>query len=355
MDKTVFINKSRKIHNNFYDYSLVEYKNMNTKVKIICPIHGVFETRPYHHLNGSICRKCSNENRKDNRESFIKKSIKKHGDKYDYSLVEYKKSQFKVKIICPIHGVFEQSPNNHIKGIGCPKCSGNGILTTEEFIERSNKVHKNKYDYSLTIYDRSYKDVKIICPEHGVFNQKPNNHLSGSGCPMCNGGVKLNKQYFIKKSKEIHTKYDYSLVDYKNMRTDVKIICPIHGVFEQRPSHHIDGVGCPFCKESKGEKEIEKFLLEKEIEYTRQKKFDKCFNKRKLPFDFYLPEFDMCIEYDGRQHFISIDYFGGVEHLEQVKVNDNIKTTFCHENNIKLLRIKYDENIFEKLNQNFEV
>jgi len=283
-------------------------------------------------------------------QDFIIKSNNIHKNKYDYSLVIYINNRTKIKIICPIHGVFEQLPMNHIKGVGCSKCSNNKPLTTDEFILKSNHIHNNEYDYSLTIYEKSNKKVKIICPIHGVFEQKPNNHLSGTKCPKCKGGVLRDKNYFIEKSQEKHTKYDYSLVEYINMRTNVKIICPIHGVFEQRPSHHIDGVGCPYCSESKGEKEIEIFLLNNEIEYSRQKKFDDCKNVRKLPFDFYLPEYDMCIEFDGRQHFESIDYFGGDKHLEYVKNNDFIKETFCKENNIKLLRIKHDDNVLEKLN-----
>jgi len=228
-------------------------------------------------------------------------------------------------------------------------------LTNDEFIERSNNIHNNFYDYSLSIYERTNKKVKIICPIHGVFEQKPNNHLNGQGCPKCKGGVSKTKKDFINKSREVHTKYNYSLVEYINMRTNVKIICPIHGVFEQRPSHHVDGIGCPFCKESKGEREIEKFLLENEIEYTRQKKFNDCLSKKRLPFDFYLPEYNICVEFDGRQHFESVEYFGGVDKLEYVKTNDNIKTTYCEKNNIKLLRIRHDEDVLEKLINNIEI
>jgi len=356
VDNKMFIKKANKIYGDKYDYSLVEYLDAKTKVKIICRDHGVFERTPSRFFSGRECPKCNKDNNKNYyKKEFIKKSKIIHNNKYDYSLVEYITNNITVKIICPVHGIFEQVPMNHIKGNGCSKCSGNKTLTTIEFIKKSNKIHNNNYDYSLSEYVRSYKKVKIICPIHGIFEQQPNNHLNGQGCPKCKGGVSKDKNYFINKSKETHSKYDYSLVEYVNMRTDVKIICPFHGVFEQRPSHHIGGVGCPFCNESKGEREIEKFLLDEEIEYTRQKKFNGCKNKRKLPFDFYLPEYNMCIEFDGRQHFISIDYFGGDEHLEYVKINDSIKTTFCVKNNIRLLRIRHDENILEKLINNIEI
>ena len=353
MDNKLFIEKSISIYGDEYDYSLVDYINGHSKVKIICKIHGVFEIEPFRFFSGRNCSKCKKELQiEKNKQKFLELSRKVHNNYYDYSLVIYINNNTKVKIICPLHGIFEQLPMNHIKGNGCPKCSNNRPLTNDEFISKSNEIHNNQFDYSLTEYKKSNKKVEIICKKHGVFEQKPNNHLNGQGCPKCKGGVLKDNEYFILESNKIHNYfYDYSLVIYVNMRSDVKIICPIHGVFEQRASHHTNGCGCPFCNESKGEKIIEQFLLKNKIEYTRQKKFDDCINKRKLPFDFYLPEYNYCIEFDGRQHFDSIDYFGGDENLEYIKNNDSIKETYCKENNIKLLRIKHDENIIEKLNE----
>src|ERR1035437_4477643 len=179
-------------------------------------------------------------------------------------------------------------------------------LTTEEFINRAKKVHGDKYDYSLIDYNNSRSKIKIICIKHGEYNQTPDAHLHGQGCQICGGTKKSNTDNFISKSKLIHgDKYDYSLVKYISKRSKVKIICPKHGIFEQRADGHIvsNGRGCPICKESKGEKQIRLFLKENNIYYVQQHKFPNCKAIRPLVFDFYLPEFNICIEYDGQQHF----------------------------------------------------
>jgi len=284
---------------------------------------------------------------------FIERAIEKHGNKYDYSLVVYNGGKNKVKIICPKHGVFEQNASKHLCGDGCAACAGNKKLDNKSFIKISNKIHNNRYNYSLVKYNGFENKVKIICKIHGIFEQTPNKHIGKThrGCPKCNGGVRKTIEHFIEQSIKIHNnKYDYSLVDYKNGKTNVKIICKEHGIFEQQPRHHINGCGCPKCKESNGEKYIEKYLKDKNIKYIRQKSFSKCKNIKPLPFDFYLTQYNMCIEFDGEQHYRVIEYFGGLDAFILRQKKDEIKTLFCKENNIKLLRIKYNENIENKLN-----
>jgi very-short-patch-repair endonuclease len=168
---------------------------------------------------------------------------------------------------------------------------------------------------------------------------------------------KSTLQEFIEKARKVHgNKYDYSKVEYKNTRTKVCIICPEHGEFWQRPDHHLNlKHGCPKCNESQGEKSVVYFLLENNILFERQKRFDECRNKNPLPFDFYLPEHNILIEYDGEQHYRSIDTFGGKKRFQYLKNNDAIKNDFCKSNNMKLLRIPYWEinnisEIFEVLN-----
>jgi very-short-patch-repair endonuclease len=293
--------------------------------------------------------------RKLTTEDFIKKAKKVHGDKYDYSLVEYKTIFDKIKIICQTHGVFEQTPQNHLRNGGCYKCgnlkkSKTLNLTTKDFIKKAKKVHGDKYDYSLVEYNKSKTKIKIKCLEHGIFEQTPSSHLQGVGCPKCGWSRAakvraLNKEDFIEKAKKTHdNKYDYSLVEYKNNSTKIKIICPDHGIFEQTPNGHTNissKNGCPTCRASKGEKDIYRYLLNNNVEFEREKKFKDCKHKQKLPFDFYIPKYNMCIEYDGEQHFKPIEFLGGEEGLKQRQQNDKIKTNFCRSNNIKLLRIPY--------------
>ena len=347
--KKEFIKESKEVHGVKYDYSLVEYKGSKTKVKITCLIHGEFLQTPNNHLNGNGCPKC-NGGVPYNMEDFIKKAKLLYNDKYDYSLVEYKNSQTKVKIICPNHGIFEQIPNSHLRNHGCPHCNGGIKLTLEQFINKSNKIHIGKYDYLLVDYKNAHIKIKIICKKHGMFKQTPYSHLNGNGCPKCIGRNKTTNE-FIKESKEIHgDKYDYSLTEYIKHIKKIKIICTKHGIFEQTPHNHLSGFGCIKCNESKGELEIRKILENNNIKYISQKRFEKCKNINILPFDFYLPNLNLCIEYDGEQHYKPINYFGGKKEFKNIQIRDQIKNKYCKNNNIKLLRIKYNENILDKLN-----
>ena len=198
----------------------------------------------------------------DKKEIFVKKAIKKHGDKYDYSKVEYKNCKEKVCIICPIHGEFWQTPDNHLQNGGCSKCSREKAnksesLGMEEFIKRATFFHGNKYDYSKTELNGVNKKVCIICPKHGEFWQTPNSHISKSnhhGCPKCKS-EKLSKEqmldsnYVFDKVKEVHgDKFDYSESIYKGKHIKMKIKCNNCGnYFWQEPNSHLKGCGCPYC------------------------------------------------------------------------------------------------------------
>lgn len=199
----------------------------------------------------------------DRKERFIVKAKEKHGDKYDYSKVEYVDAHTKVCIICPKHGEFWIIPNSHLNGSGCPECGRNKKMTTEAFIEKAKQIHGDKYDYSKVEYVNSHTKVCIICPFHGEFWVSPANHLRERGCPKCRSRKnvvnsyeiskpmlirKHTKETFFEKAKKIHgDKYDYSKVNYKDNKTKVCIICPIHGEFWQRPDHHLHGQGCKKC------------------------------------------------------------------------------------------------------------
>ena len=295
-----FIKKARIIHGNIYDYSNVEYINKRTKVCIICPEHGEFWQRPGDHLSGNGCYYCGRKKctgKKVTTESFIKDAILIHGDKYDYSKVEYVDSKTKVCIICPEHGEFWQLPSAHTSGQGCPKC-------------KKYKVGKNKY----------------------------------------------NTETFIKRAKEIHgDKYDYSKVEYVDSKTKVCIICPEHGEFWQEASRHLMGDNCPKCKNSSLENKICQILDLNNIKYING-----C-NKSVLPWleklhlDFYLPECNIGIECQGGQHFKPINFFGGLNYYFEIRKRDIKKMKLCKEHNIKLLYYTeddYDNFLGEKLYKN---
>jgi len=290
-------------------------------------------------------------------DNFINKSNKIHDYLYDYSLIDYKNNKTKVKIICKEHGIFEQTPKNHLIGQGCPNCKYKYMnITKQELILELNKLHNNKYEYIFEIdkfNSRTILDIK--CKIHGSFKQPLYVHIKGHGCSKCNGGVRSNKNDFIKKSNKIHNnKFDYSIVNYIRANDKVKIICKEHGVFEQTPNKHLLGRGCPFCKMSKGENIIKGYLDNKSINYEQQKMFEGCKYKRNLKFDFYLPLYNICVEYDGEQHFEKYRFEKNDNKLNIRKIRDQIKTKYCKNNNIKLIRLNFNNiyNIGKILNKN---
>ena len=211
-----FIADARKVHGDKYDYSKVVYNGSHEKVCIICPRHGEFWQDANNHISRkSICPKCSREqladfNRSDT-ETFISRARIVHGEKYDYSQVDYKHYDKRVCIVCPEHGPFFQTPHIHLGGHGCPKCANLYSPSTEEFISASKALFGDKYDYSKTVYQGNKKKVCIICPEHGEFWVTPNNHLTHKvGCSRCTGYYDLTLEEFIEESnKRFDNKYDY--------------------------------------------------------------------------------------------------------------------------------------------------
>lgn len=301
LNKDDVIARAIKTHSNRYDYSKVEYKNRRTKICIVCPEHGEFWQYPLDHIGGQGCPECAKERiasfqkgvAKKHGKDFEEKSRKIHGNKYDYTKVDYKTAKDKVCIICPKHGEFWQTPNDHLTGYGCPKCGFEKTAkakssTTNDFIEKARKVHNDKYDYSKTEYVNNKEKVCIICPKHGEFWQSPAGHLAGKGCPR--------------------------------------------------------------CQQSRLEQSVEKYLKEKNIQFVYHKKFDWLKYKKHLHLDFYIPSKMVAIECQGMQHYKPVDFSGrGKEwadkNLEENKERDKIKKDLCEKNNIKLIYFNYNEKI----------
>ena len=217
-------------------------------------------------------------------------------------------------------------------------CNGGVKYTKEIFINKSKKTHGNKYDYSKVEYNGIFKKVCIICPKHGEFWQTPHSHLHGSGCPKCSHEkiqdiTKQCSNEFIEKSQKIHgNKYDYFKVAYKNAITKVCIICPKHGEFWQTPNKHLNGQGCPKCKESSLEEKIRVCLEQHNINYQQEK----CFTHYNRRFDFYLPDYKTVIECQGIQHFEEINFFSK-NTLKETIQHDKEKFLWCQTNDIKII------------------
>ena len=287
-------------------------------------------------------------------EQFIEDSRKVHGDKYDYSKVEYNKKTEKVCIICPIHGEFWQRPDVHKIGCGCQMCSKESTrVTTEDFIEKAKKIHGDKYDYSKVEYINCDTKVCIICPIHGEFWQLPKKHLCGKGCRKCANNknasiMKHTKDWFINESFKVHgNKYDYSEVSYVSNKENVKIKCNTCGrYFYQTPYSHISKKsGCPYCKFSHLEESLMLVLEENKIDFISQ------YNLNGQFIDFYLPKYNIAIECQGEQHFIK--RFSNDYDLEKTIERDVKKYNNCSNNGIDLIyytNLNFIEkyNIFEK-------
>lgn len=369
MTKKSFIKRAKEIHNNKYDYSMIPNDiSYSNKVPIICPRHGIFEQTVSGHLAGRGCIKCKYNTMTN--DEFIEKARNVHGNKYNYNKTEYKNSTQKVIITCKKHGDFFQKPFTHLQGSGCPMCKNENLgvgtlrgnkelfLTnkTAWFIEEAKKIHGDKYLYDKVKYVKSNQNVIITCKKHGDFLQTPNTHLYGRGCELC-AKDKLSIEFrpsldeFIEKSNKIHfNRYDYSLVSIPERTSDkVKIICPIHGIYEQIMFLHMRGSGCPKCtKISKGEEKINDFLHRNNYSYKRQyfiKNENVLCSNKKLFIDFCVFKDNkmIFIEYNGHQHYKSVDYFGGEERYEQQIERDYAVQLYCKEHKIKLITIPYSE------------
>lgn len=365
-----FIAKAKIVHiGKQYDYSLFVFKTVDHKGTIICPDHGPFEKSPYHHLDGQGCKKCMGKQKSVNQslgiDQFIRRSKEIHGDTtYGYDRVVYVNNETKVDIYCFKHKrYFPQTPAKHLcMEQGCPDCA-NGKraeslrLTQEEFLERAITVHGDKYSYETTIYIDMSESVEIYCKECKYhFWQNAKDHLDNKGCSECGkkrigDARRLTNEEFIRRAQLLHgDSYGYDRVVYEGIFEDVEIFCgKCQRYFWQSAQVHLMGCGCSFCKQSKGELAVCRYLDDMGFEYVRQKRFQDCRHKRALPFDFYLPDYNLLIEFDGIQHDKAVEIFGGEEALAHQQMMDGIKNEYAKDTNRRLLRLKTDSDFIKIL------
>lgn len=297
-------------------------------------------------------------------EEFLQKVKAIHGDKYDYSHTHYIKHSKIIKIYCKkCKKYFEQTANSHLAGKGCPICGRKRAkppaLTIEQFIKKAIKIHGDEYDYSKVKYINNHTKVEIYCKKcKRFFMQTPNAHLNGNKCKYCMPErMRIQnaktKECFIEQALAIHkNRYDYAEVIYKNAKSKIKIFCnTCKKYFLQTPAHHLLGCGCPNCCSSKGELMVENFLIASHINYQREVRFKNCKDKKTLPFDFYLPDYNICIEFQGKQHYIAVEHFDKHGGFDIRLKHDQIKREYCKNNGIKLLEITYKDNIEKVLTE----
>lgn len=287
---------------------------------------------------------------------FIRRASEKHNNKYDYSLVDYKNSRDKIKIICPVHGAFDQMPYNHLQGKGCHFCSKNQKSNYDDFSKRSSIIHNFKYEYPDKKYVNGVTKINILCKEHGLFSQTPGSHLSGVGCPKCSGNKRLTIEEFIKSANLKHNNlYYYPDLNYKSYDDEIEIGCYKHGIFKQVVRNHLLGRGCSICRNSKGELFIKQILDVNNIKYKQQYKFNNLRYKDLLKFDFAIIDnkenVEYLIEFNGEQHYkFKTKFHKSQEGFIISQYRDSLKLSYCLENDIPFYVIKFDDDINSKMN-----
>lgn len=293
---------------------------------------------------------------KYNTKDFIKKAKKVHkGKNYGYNKTVYNGAHSPITVECPKHGDFEQMAYTHLAGHGCKKCqyisvSLKNSKTQKQLIKEFKKIWGDTYNYSKMVYRGNHEYIIIGCKVdgHSDFKQVPSSHLRGHGCPKCATEkihikqLKTTEQ-FIKDSIRVwgENRWGYSKTDYTGAANKVELECLEHHLFfKQTPNNHLaHHIGCEKCYiNSLGNEAIAEFLKNKNIKFEREYRFTDCRGKKyPLPFDFYLPEYKTCIEFDGRQHFnIDTNWYS-----KELISNDEKRNKYCKTNNITMIRIPH--------------
>lgn len=356
-----FIKEAKAVHGGKYDYSKTIYTLSKNKVVITCPIHGDFTMLPYNHVVlGCDCPECSNV-AKVTKEMFLRRAEEKYGDKFDYSHINYVNNETEIEIKCNVCGTtFKQTPNNHIQGLrgGCPTCRYKYVADAETipfevFAARSRAVHGNKYLYHSDCYTGIGNETKITCPKHGDFWQLAMSHAKGCGCNECakeniSKSLMLTTDIFKQRAIDKYgDSFDLTNTVYNGWDNDVTIKCNTCGrYFDQKPNNFLRGFGCPHCNKSAGEAMVTVFLEKHSIDFKQQYSFFNeslfCSN-RKLYVDFFLPNNNVIIEFNGEQHYRPIEMFGGESAFKRQQFRDEAVRAYCIDHKIKLIEIPYTE------------
>lgn len=329
------------------------YINNKTPILHKCLIHDVeWKTTPSNALLGHGCSECR-------KQKISGKKYKSHEqyveelrfiNPYIIAIEEYAGAHTPILHKCLKDGyVWSTSPHSILIGNGCPMCANRIRRTHDEYVNAVKDINNNievTGEFVNTHTETSHKC--LICGYE--WEAKPCNILIGNGCPNCAGNIKKSHDEYVHEISLLNPDIEVIGI-YINAKTPILHRCKIDGCeWYAAPTNVLDGRGCPRCGESSGERMIRQWLDKNNILYEYQKSFLDCRDKKPLPFDFYLPEYNICVEYDGEQHYKSVDYFGGEEAFQKRVKHDKVKTEYCYKNSIRLLRIPYFANVEEELN-----
>lgn len=307
---------------------------------------------PANALFGKGCPKCAGNIKKTHEEYIKEVSLLNPNIEV---IEKYINAKTPILHICKIDNyVWKAAPTDILSGKGCPKCAGNLKFTHQEYVRRLHEINPNIIP--LEEYANSTTKIMYECLIDGYkWKAIPNSTLRGEGCPKCGGKLKKTHEEYVTEVSLINQ--DIEVLDiYISAITPIRHKCKIDGyIWYARPDKILHGCGCPQCNESLGERKIRQWLNKHNIEYIYQHKFENCKDKYVLPFDFYIPNYNLCVEFDGIQHFEVTDFAGegetiAKEKFEYTQKHDSIKNKYCENNDIKLLRIPYFKNIEEELN-----
>jgi len=333
-----------------------QYVNARTKILHKCKIDGhKWNPSPDSVLSGRGCPRC--------RGRYISNLMSRTHSEYIDEVAQinpnievlgiYINSGTKILHRCKIDGyMWRVVPSSILKGVGCPMCAGKAPYTTETFIETMSIIQPNIE--VIGDYINNKTNIALRCKIDGYeWCPTPHNVLRGQGCPKCAGRIPMSHDEYIEAVSHINGDVDVAGT-FINQSEPILHRCKKDGhEWMVRPEHILNGHGCPICKSSIGERLVSNYLKAHNIKYKPQHKFEQCKNKRKLPFDFYIPDLNVCIEYDGIQHFYPVDQFGGENAFQECQLNDSIKNAFCQTSSIMLLRIRYDQNVIQVLDDFF--
>lgn len=328
-----------------YDLPIEPYVNNKTKINHKCNKCGyIYKQKPDNHLHNNGCPNCRGKFKKTPQEYY--NECKQRG--LDMPIENYINALTKIKHRCDKGHVYKQQPSSHLNGNGCPKCFGKSKKTTQEYI---NKCKQLGIDLPIEEYVKSNTKIKHKCSNGHIYEQKPNNHLNGNGCPKCGGVYRKNTQDYINECKELGI--DLPIESYVNNSTKIKHKCNKCGkIYKQTPSNHLQGQGCPKCSESHGEKFISNYLDKHNIHYIPQKKFNDLKDKRLLSYDFCLPEQKVLVEYQGEQHFKSVSFSNkSKSDIQTQQYHDKLKREYAKDNGYKLLELHHSLDTQDKVNK----